>query len=347
MSNKITRRHVLKVGAAGLATGLSAPYVSTASRAANKELVFVGFGGAYQEGQTKAYFESFEKDTGIKIIQTTGVELAKLKAQVTSKNVEWDLITIPDRQRYAAVNDELLMKLDYSRIDKSDILPDVVTDYAVGHTTVIMQLVYSTKFYTSGKEPKGWQDYWNLSFPGTRGLYNAPAYILEIALLADGAPRDKLYPLDVQRAFKSLDKIKKNVNWWTQFPQPGVMLNSGEIAMTPWTRGIAQVLAGDPMGLVYDGAILSYEGWAIPKGAKNADAAMQFINYALQPERQAKLADLVAFGPTNPKAIPLIKPNVAALLPAAHWSKGVLLSGNWWGTNLQKVTEQWNEWRLT
>lgn len=348
MSKTITRRQVLKVGAAGLATGLAAPYVSTASRAAGKEFVFVGFGGAYQDAQTKAYFEPFEKDTGIKVIQTTGVELAKLKSQVTSKNVEWDLITIPDRQRYAAVNDDLLMKLDYSRIDKSDILPDVVTDHACGHTTVIMQLVYSTKFYANGKQPpKGWQDYWNPNFPGSRGLYNAPAYILEIALLADGVPKDKLYPLDVQRAFKSLDKVKKNVNWWTQFPQPGVMLNSGEITMTPWTRGIAQVLAGDPMGLVYDGAILSYEAWAIPKGSKNADAAMQFINYALKPERQAKLADLVAFGPTNPKAMPLIKPNVAALLPAAHWNKGVLMSGDWWGTNLQKVTEQWNEWRLT
>ena len=26
--------------------------------------------------------------------------------------------------------------------------------------------------------------------------------------------------------------------------------------------------------------------------------------------------------------------------------KGFLLSGDWWGPNLEKVTEAWNEWRL-
>lgn len=349
MRRQMTRRRLLQYSASGLAVGLAAPYVSSATRASGKELVFVGFGGAYQDAQTKAYFEPFEKETGIKIIQTSGVELAKLSAQVKSQNVEWDLITIPDRQRYSAVRDGLLTKLDYSRIDTKDILPELVSEFAVGHTTVIMQLVYSTKFYQAGKEPKGWGDYWNLSFPGTRGMYNAPAYVLEIALLADGVEKDKLYPLDVPRAFKSLDKIKQNVNWWTQFPQPGIMLNSGEITMTPWTRGVTQVIAGDPIGLVYENAILSYEGWAVPKGAKNSDAAMQFINYALKPERQAKLADLIAFGPSNTKAIPLIEPKVAKLLPAypENWSKGVLMSGDWWGDNLQKVTEQWNEWRLT
>ena len=96
--------------------------------------------------------------------------------------------------------------------------------------------------------------------------------------------------------------------------------------MTPWTRGISQVIVGDHIGLSYENAILSYEGWAIPKGAKNVDVAMQFIDYAIKPERQAKLADLVAFGPTNTKAIPFIEPKVAKLLPAnpEHWSKGVL-----------------------
>ena len=105
--------------------------------------------GAYQDAQTKAYFEPFEKDTGIKIIQTSGVELAKLRAQVQSKNVEWDLLTIPDRQRYSAVHDGLLTKLDYSRIDTKDILPELVTAFAVGHTTVIMQLVYRRRISIS------------------------------------------------------------------------------------------------------------------------------------------------------------------------------------------------------
>src|SRR6202162_5918684 len=122
-----SRRHFLKSTAAIGAASLAFPNVVTRARAASKnELVFVGFGGSYQDGQTKALFEPFEKETGIKVIQTTGVDIAKLRAQVQSKNVEWDLISIPDRLRYAAVKDGLLTPLDYGTINAKDIIPALV-----------------------------------------------------------------------------------------------------------------------------------------------------------------------------------------------------------------------------
>src|SRR5262245_40129245 len=114
----VTRRQFLKRAAGAGALTLGFPSVVTRARAQSKnELVFVGFGGTYQEGQTKAMFEPFEKETGIKVVQTTGVDLAKLRAQVQSKNVEWDFISIPDRLRYTAVRDGLLMPLDYKVIN--------------------------------------------------------------------------------------------------------------------------------------------------------------------------------------------------------------------------------------
>jgi putative spermidine/putrescine transport system substrate-binding protein len=58
-------------------------------------------------------------------------------------------------------------------------------------------------------------------FPGTRALRNDPQTVLEAALLADGVPRDKLYPLDVDRAFKKLEQIKPDIAvWWTSAVSP-------------------------------------------------------------------------------------------------------------------------------
>jgi putative spermidine/putrescine transport system substrate-binding protein len=294
-----TRRDFLRTAAAAGAAGLAWSGGSARARAAKNELVFVGFGGSYQEGQTKALFEPFEKETGIKIIQTTGVDIAKLRAQVQSKNVEWDLISIPDRLRYTAVKDGLLMPLDYKTINAKDILPALVTEYAVGCVTIPMLLTYSTKAYPAGKAPVTWMDYWDVKkFPGPRGMYNAPTYILEFALIADGVPKDKLYPLDVPRAFKSLDRIKGDVKvWWSQFPQPGVLLKSGEITMTPWTRSISFIQEGEPLGISYDGAALTYEAWVVTKNAPNAENAMKFINWALQAKPQADLTKYVASAP--------------------------------------------------
>src|SRR5262245_37430123 len=198
---RISRRGALRV-ALGATAGLAAPALVGSARAQSKnELVFVGFGGAYQEGQAKALFEPFEKETGIKIVQTTGVEIAKLKAQVESKNVEWDIICLPDRLRAPAVKDGLLERLDYSRFSAADLIKDTVTEFCCGAVTLAMQLCYNPQAFGAAKMPSNWLDFWNTKdFPGRRALYANPAYTLEFALIASGVPKAQLYPRDDQRA---------------------------------------------------------------------------------------------------------------------------------------------------
>jgi putative spermidine/putrescine transport system substrate-binding protein len=95
-----------------------------------------------------------------------------------------------------------------------------------------------------------------------------------------------------------------------------------EITMPPWTRAISLIMEGEPLAISYEGAALPFEAWVVPTGAPNADNAMKFINWALQPKPQAELTD-----PENVR-------------------KGFFLNGDWWAPNLDKVTEAWNEWRL-
>ncbi|MDB5999897.1 MAG: transporter substrate-binding protein [Rhizobacter sp.] len=348
MSTTDRRTFLSRAAAATLAVS-TGPFVITRARAA-EQLVFAGFGGAYQTGQQKALFEPFEKETGIKIVQTTGVDLAKLRAQVQAGSVEWDFVSLPDRLRYTAVQDGLLMPLDYSVINAKKIVPALVTPQAVGGVTIPMLMAYSTKAYAAGKAPRTWADFWNISgIPGQRGMYNGPVYSLEFALIADGVPKDKLYPLDLDRAFKSMSKIKSNVVWWSQMSQPGPLLQSGEIVVTPSVRAITAMLEGEPIAVSYDGAALTFEAWVVPKGSKNAANAMKFIDFALRPRQQAELTKYIAYGPTNSDAEALLDPKVRPHLSSNpdNAAKGFLLSGDYWGANLDKVTERWNEWRLS
>lgn len=347
-SRKSTRRQFVAT-LTGASAALALPAMPARAQK-GKELVFAGFGGAYQDGQTKAFFEPFEKQTGIRIVGTTGVELARLKAQVASRNVEWDLISLPDRLRYTAQADGLLEKLDYSRFSVADLLPETVSDYCCGSVTFAAQLTYNSEVFSGQAAPVTWADAWNTDkFKGRRGMLSTVTYLMEFALLADGVPKNKLYPLDIDRAFKSLEKFKRSAIWWTQFPQVEQMLLSREIVMTPWTRGVSLQLAGRPIRVSYEGAAISYEGWVIPKGSQNYDAAMRFIDFATRPERQAELTKYIAYGPTNRKALPLINPSVAELLPSQpkNFNAGFLFSGDWWGPNLARVTERFNEWRLS
>lgn len=348
MTEPIRRSFLSRVTGAAVAAGCG-PFVITRARAA-QQLVFAGFGGAYQTGQQKALFEPFEKETGIRIVQTTGVDLAKLRAQVQANAVEWDFVSLPDRLRYTAARDGLLMPLDYKVIDASKIEPALVTDHAVGGVTIPMLMAWSTQAFAAGKAPKTWADFWNIDgIPGQRGMYNGAVYSLEFALIADGVPKDKLYPLDLDRAFKSMDRIKSRVVWWSQMSQPGPLLKSGEIGVTPSVRAITALLEGEPLAVSYEGAALTYEAWVVPKGSRNSANAMRFIDFALKARQQAELTRYIAYGPTNRDATVMVDPKVRAHLSSdpANAAKGFLLSGDYWGAHLDKVTERWNEWRLS
>lgn len=334
----------------GAGAALAAPGIIGRSFAGSgRELVMVSFGGALQAAQERAFVDPFEKETGIKVIRISGVDLAKLKAQVQAKDVEWDVVSFPDRLRYAAVRDGLLEKLDYSRFSTEDVIPDFMAEHCCGVYTYAAQLTYNVDAFKTGAEPVTWADFWNTrSYPGRRGQYTDAPYTLEFALLADGVRKEELYPLDVDRALRKLADFKHEAVWWSQFPQVEQLLLSKEIVASQWTRGVTAQLEGKPLKVSYDGAAISYSGWVVPRGSKNYDLAMAFIGSTLSPERQADCANRVAFGPVVRKALGLMRPNVAPLVASApdNLRKGFVFDGQYWGENLQAVSETFNEWRI-
>jgi putative spermidine/putrescine transport system substrate-binding protein len=75
---------------------------------------------------------------------------------------------------------------------------------------------------------------------------------------------------------------------------------------------------------------------------------MRFINFAIQPEQQAALAEVIPYGPTNANAIPLLDPELAKSLPSYpdNLAKGVLFNDAWWADNLDMVKQKWDAWLL-
>lgn len=67
---------------------------------------------------------------------------------------------------------------------------------------------------------------------------------MEAALLADGVPPEKLYPLDIDRAFKSLDRLKPQITtWWSSGAQSQSLIRDGEVEMLAMWNGRASNLS--------------------------------------------------------------------------------------------------------
>ncbi len=73
-----------------LAPGLAS--VPQIAHAQSNVVVFAGWGGTIERAQRQIFFDSFEKQTGIKVIDVPDVQLPKIKAMVDAGTVQWDVV---------------------------------------------------------------------------------------------------------------------------------------------------------------------------------------------------------------------------------------------------------------
>ena len=337
--------------AAATAVGL------TATPAQADDMVFVSWGGAYQDSQREAYIKPFAKESGINIIEEEySGEIAKIKAMVAAGDVTWDVVDVDFNSAVAGCDEGWLEELDYGRIGQpvDKFVPNGALDCAVG------SIVYSTVFaydadVITGNPPTTIADLFDLeTWPGKRGLQRSPFVNLEWALLADGVPMDEIYDTlsteeGIARAFAKLDTIKDQVVWWEAGAQPPQLLSDGEVVMTSaWNGRIygAAKNEGKNFVIVWDAQGFDFDYFAIPKGSPRLDLAYQFIAYASAPENMARQSQFISYGPVHVDAIPLIPADVLKDLPTAPENSANVLyvDSYFWADNREDLEKRFAAW---
>ncbi|MCC7273402.1 MAG: ABC transporter substrate-binding protein [Alphaproteobacteria bacterium] len=336
---------------------VSAAFVGAAAMAAAAQaqvtITVNGSGGGLAQTITRIYEEPFTRATGIKVRATAPVSLPKLKAMVESGNVEWDMTELGGSDVIEATRHGWLQPVDWSFVDPDGKLPAIARlPNAMVTATFSTVLAYRTDKFPAGKGPASWADFWNVqAFPGPRALQSSPVGNLEFALLADGVAPDKLYPLDVERAFRKLDQIKPHVTvWWTTGAQHVQLLIDGEVVMTSvWNGRITPLRReGKPVAISYQGGALQLSYWGIPKGAKHPKEAMTYMRTRLDPEKGKQFVSEVPYPGFIPGLIELLDPAVARDLPTHpdNVAMQYRFDPQWWAERRAPLTERWNAWLL-
>lgn len=351
---RIDRRTVMQSGLL-LGVGLAMPAVLRITKArAAKQIFVTGYGGAYAEAMDAVYFKPFAEETGITVIQTEPADLARLKAQVSSKTVEWDVVEPFSSQVGAVINEGLLQKIDYSivKVDRGDLLYDrVASEYTISAWLDASVIAYNTK--NTSKHPSTWAEFWDVqNFPGRRGLWTKPGIMFEAALLADGVSPKNIYPLDIDRVFASLDKIKPHVQQWIDAnPQTVQTLITGELDFTYSTgnRANAAAKAGDPVGYSRDQLLVFLNAFAVPVGAPNPEDGMRLLNYMFNADRQADLFNRLGQSPTLKSGFAKIPEKGRADAIDVNGPNNLLIDVDYWGRpgRLAELSSRYKEWLLT
>lgn len=328
---------------------LSASLLTLACQAAHaaESVNFVSWGGTTQDAQKEAWAVPFTKATDIKVVQDGPTDYGKLKAMVESGNVQWDVVDVEADFALRAASEGLLEPLDFTQIKRDRIDPRFVSDHGVGSFFFSFVLGYNEGKLGASK-PTDWTALFDTkTYPGKRALYKWPSPgVLELALLADGVAPDKLYPLDLDRAFKKLDTIKKDIVWWGGGAQSQQLLASGEASLGQFWNGRVYALQQDgaPVGVSWKQNLVMADFLVIPKGAKNKDAAMKFLANASSAEGQAEFANKTAYAPVNVDSVAKLDKALAPNLPTAYAQDQVTLDFAYWAKNGQAIAARWNEW---
>lgn len=335
---------VLFVSACGSSTSES----SSSAAPEAQEIVTATFGGALGEAEKAAYYDPWVAQGGkIKQLETEA-SLAAVRLQVSSGKVLWDIVELGGPDMIAGGQDGTLMKLDYTLIDKSVCVPDAAQEFGLDSNHYTEGIGYLTKNF---KTPPTWADFWNTSqYPGRRSMEK---YIqdgtLEYAQLGAGVPKESLYPLDVDAALLSLDKLGNDVVFVDSLAQASQLLIAGDVLMTQTAAG--RMLALQKAGLEVGYNPVGQNGgsyFCIPAGAPHAAEAMKFLAFMASYEQgSTTMANATGYAGPNKAgneaatgigaALLYTNPDVAAL--------GFPVDLAWWTpANTEMATTKFNSW---
>jgi putative spermidine/putrescine transport system substrate-binding protein len=323
--------------------------VLAAHAGAQTSLGFASYGGAYQDAQRKVLLDPAGKALNATFTEGQLFGVGPVRDQVKAGQVKWDIAVLSLPDAAIASKEGLVEPLDYGVIDARGLTKEMAhKDFLCLNYTSNIIAWNAAKF--AGGAPQTWADFFDTArFPGARALRNRAITSLEIALLADGVAPDTLYPLDVDRGFRFLEKHRGSIGtFWTAGAQPADLVKTGKVELTHiWSgRAVAAQREGVPIQFHYNQGILGADCVVVPKGAPQKALAMKVIATFVDPARQAELAKLLDYGPTNARALEVgMTKDEAARMNSSPQNirTQVLIDPWWWAENGARVEARWAE----
>jgi putative spermidine/putrescine transport system substrate-binding protein len=321
--------------------------LSGTARAQSKEIRMIESGGASGDSIQVGYIEPLKAKTGITVVRESPSSLGKLRALVESGQTTTTLFELGSSVMVQAKKLGLIEKIDWDAVKPAAMFPEAKNEYGFGY-----QYFSTIMAWKAGqKEPKSWAEFFDTkAFPGKRCLPDYPHYCLGFAAQAAGVPMDKLFPLDVDLAFKKLNEIKKDVSvWWKAGAQPPQLLKDNEVQyVICWSGRVV----GDPaFGMNFAGgkADLSYFG--IVKNSKPDDkaAAYKLMHEMSLPENQAKAAGVISYTGPSPELDAMLPKDKLWQFPTSKQNKAVQYfeDAEWWAANGEAVNKKWEAFKLS
>jgi putative spermidine/putrescine transport system substrate-binding protein len=325
------------------------------AKVSGKVVLYDVGGGALTKAREETVVKNFIAETGVTFKSDyNGVMMKFFAAMESGTEIPWSVIEFSTKGEFLKARDAgYLERLDPSVVDVSKVKEGSYDEYGIDFGRYGIVLTYNTEKFSGDNAPKSIADIYDLDkFPGKRCLFKYPQFggVLESALIADGMPREKLYPLDLDRAFAKLDKIKSEIVWWSAGDDSVRLIANGECSMgIAWSGRVFAAVKNDkaPLAIEWQDSLYTSGVYAVPKGAPNPTGGQAFIAQVVGDVEAEKGFVAILPYPTNLVAMENVDlgPELAPWLPAgANAGKAFEENAEYYGKFNTKVVDRFNRW---
>ena len=306
-SPMMASRRSFLAGSGAVAAGLTLmPYKSFGAE--EKKLNFYNWDTYIGENT----LDDFKGATGIETKLDLFADNDELFAKLREGNPGYDVIIPSDTYVERMIGAGMLEPLDHSKVPNIANIEtrfmDVPFDPGRAYSLPYMWGTIGIGYRTSRVDgiPDSWKWLYDSDrYSGKAALLGDGITVLGQALKYDGLSLNSTDPADVKRAEELVIAQKQHIKVFAD-DNGQDLLASGEVDIVQeWNGDILQVMAEDD-DLAYvvpkEGALIWEDGIAIPKDAPHPDNAHAFINYLLDAEVGAAIADYIQYATPNAAA---------------------------------------------
>ena len=266
--------------------------------------------------------KEFEAETGIQVVYETFDSNDAMEAKLKQGGTRYDIVFPSESSITKLVNQNLLQKLDHSKIKGlENISPfllnspvDNGNQYTIPYFWGTVGIMVNTK-YIDPESIQTWSDLRKEDFKNKVLVLDGNREALGMALQSLGYSLNSKNENELHAAEVKLKELKPNVRAVLN-EEIKTMMKLEEAPIGMGYSGDAAAVAEENPNVQYilpkDGSAVWTDNFAIAHTAVNIEGAYAFINFMLRPEHAARHAAYVGYSTPNAKAKELMDPEVTA-----------------------------------
>ena len=256
--------------------------------------------------------KEFEKLTGIKVNYITFESNETMYSQVKNGGVNYDIVIPSDYMIERMINEDMLLKIDTSALSNYDLISeeykgvyfDKNEEYSVPYNVGMVGVIYNSAMID---EPEhSWNVLWDKKYKDSVLNFNNPRDAFMTAQILLGKDLNTTNKSDWDAAAELLKKGKDNLQAYVMDEVYGKM-ETGEAAIAPYYAGdyLTMVENNEDLRFFYpeEGTNIFIDSACILKNANNSEAALEYLNFLLEPDIATANAEYIGYASPNTAVI--------------------------------------------